>query len=184
MKIPDFVSPIIGYRVWQWDAAGLTSLNGERWTPDKPLAAVCRVSDALCPHHAPQMNCACGIYAAKSLEDLRRTGNSCRGICGEVLLWGTVVEHQSGWRAEFAYPKTLCLLPEMMPINVNILEHGLNALRAYGVDVYIRRRGKHIPLWLKDSGYVGSGIDLLIQRCMGWHAGHQQERRMLRDASV
>jgi hypothetical protein len=31
------------------------------------------------------------------------------GICGEVYLWGRLVEHELGWRAQFAYPKTLFL---------------------------------------------------------------------------
>jgi hypothetical protein len=29
VKIPDYISPVVGYRVWQWNAAGLKSLNGE-----------------------------------------------------------------------------------------------------------------------------------------------------------
>ena len=184
MTIPDFVSPIIGYRVWGWDATGLTSLNGEQWSPNKPLAAVCRASDTHDAHHAPHMNCTCGVYAAKTLEHLRRSGYGSYGPCGEVLLWGTVVEHGLGWRAEFACPKNFVLLPELMPVSINILEQQISALRAYRCDIYIRRRGQHIPLWLKDSGYGRSGIDLLITRCLGWHAGHQQERRTHRDAHV
>ena len=31
MTVPDYISPIVGYRVWQWDATGLRSLNGENW---------------------------------------------------------------------------------------------------------------------------------------------------------
>lgn len=178
MRIPDFVSPIIGYRVWRWDASGLTSLNGERWLPNKPFAAGCRALDTHGAHRAPHINCTCGVYAAKTFEHLRQYCYGSYGPCGEVLLWGSVVEHQRGLRAQFAYPKTLCLLPEMMPVGLSILEHGLTALRAYRCDIYIRRRGQDIPLWLKDSGYVRSGIDLLIQRCMGWHARHQQERTL------
>src|SRR5208337_4563567 len=84
MNVPDYISPIIGYRVWRWDAAGLKSLNGKLWSPGKPLAAACRVSTfgtvvrhaeaAHGPHAAPQMNCTCGVYAAKNLEHLRKAG--------------------------------------------------------------------------------------------------------------
>ena len=42
MTVPDYISPVVGYRVWQWDAAGLKSLNGELWVPRQPLSAVCR----------------------------------------------------------------------------------------------------------------------------------------------
>ena len=44
MNIPDYISPIVGYRVWQWNATGLKSLNGEPWLPGRPLAAGCRAA--------------------------------------------------------------------------------------------------------------------------------------------
>ena len=184
MNIPDLISPIIGYRVWGWDAIGLTSLNGERWLPNKPFVAGCRASDTHGVHRAPHMNCTCGVYAAKTVGHLRQSSYGSYGPCGEVRLWGTLVEHAEGWRAQFAYPKNFVLLPELLPVGISTLEHGLNALRAYGCDIFIRRRGQHLPLWLKESGYVRDGIDLLIQRCLGWHAGHQQERSAFRDASM
>ena len=95
MKIPDYVSPIEAYRAWGWDLAGLTSLSGECWRPGRPHTAQCGM--ALDRHQAPQMGCTCGIYATKDPESV-----SCFGIYGEVYLWGTVVEHELGWRAQFA----------------------------------------------------------------------------------
>jgi hypothetical protein len=65
-------------------------------------------------HEAPQATCTCGIYADKSFDHLRDQGYLRRGIGGEVYLWGKVIEHQSGWRAQFAYPKTLVLSPESL----------------------------------------------------------------------
>ena len=44
MSIPDYISPIVGYRVWKWDATGLKSLCGEPWHPSQSLAARCRAS--------------------------------------------------------------------------------------------------------------------------------------------
>lgn len=44
-SVPDYVLPIIGYRVWQWDVAGLRSLNGEPWRPGKPLEARCIICE-------------------------------------------------------------------------------------------------------------------------------------------
>jgi hypothetical protein len=44
------------------------------------------------------LDCTCGVYAAKNIEHLRQLGYEGRGIRGEVHLWGTVVEHELGWR--------------------------------------------------------------------------------------
>jgi len=93
MIIPDYIMPLVGYRVWRWnDATGLKSLNGEPWLPGRPLAAGCRVA----AHELPHSDCTCGVYAARNLEHLRQFGYEQRGIHGEVYLWGTVVEHKLG----------------------------------------------------------------------------------------
>jgi hypothetical protein len=78
MTVPDYISPIIGYRVWRWNAAGLKSLNGEPWSPGKPLAAACRASNrgttvgraeaAHDANDAPREKCTCGVYASNSQE--------------------------------------------------------------------------------------------------------------------
>ena len=113
MSIPDYISPIVGYRVWTWNTMGLKSLCGERWHPDQSLAARCRASTVVGRgkatddvHDAPHENCTCGIYAVKTLHHFRSAGYERYGIHGEVYLWGTVVEHELGYRAQFAYPKT------------------------------------------------------------------------------
>jgi hypothetical protein len=28
MRVPDYITPVVAYRLWQWGAAGLKSLNG------------------------------------------------------------------------------------------------------------------------------------------------------------
>ena len=89
MNIPDYISPVVGYRVWLWDDAGIRSLNGERWHPGKPLAAGCRIVSRHAEvvqgtHDTPQADCTCGIYATQSPEHLHRTGYDLRGICGAV----------------------------------------------------------------------------------------------------
>jgi hypothetical protein len=113
MTVPDYISPVVGCRVWQWDATGLRSLNGEKWFAHQPLSAVCR-ADACGsisglskvthnPDELPYLKCTCGVYAAKTIEHLRQCGYKKFGVHGEVYLWGTVVEHERGWRAQFAY---------------------------------------------------------------------------------
>jgi hypothetical protein len=69
MTAPDYISPIVSYRLWQWDNAGLKSLNGVRWIPRQPLLAQCRafhprriIGRATHPaQDAPQADCRCGV---------------------------------------------------------------------------------------------------------------------------
>ena len=71
MNVPDYISPVVGFRVWQWDATGLRSLNGEKWFAHQPLSAVCR-ADACGsisglskathnPDELPCFKCTCGV---------------------------------------------------------------------------------------------------------------------------
>lgn len=82
MNIPDYISPIVGYRVWQWDRLGLKSLNDEPWFPGLELEA--NASRCGQRHRAPTNLCTCGIYAAKDFAHLRRIGYLGYGVHGEV----------------------------------------------------------------------------------------------------
>ena len=55
-------------------------------------------------HEPPHWECSCGLYAAKKPTDA--IGN----IIGTVAMWGRYVEHERGWRAEYAYPKSVTKL--------------------------------------------------------------------------
>ena len=188
MSIPDYISPIIGYRVWRWDAAGLKSLNGEPWFPNRPLAAGCRVSPvgtivsrAKTAHHAhgaPHVDCPCGVYAARSLEHLRTTGYERYGIHGEVHLWGKVVEHERGWRAQLAYPKNFFLSPDALPFTLAEMRSRLKMLTTYRIDVFLADPKGNIPLWAKDSGYDGAGLGYLIEMSKRYYDRRRQERTL------
>jgi len=188
MNVPDFISPIVGYRVWQWDAAGLKSLNDEPWSPGRRIVAGCRAAsrgliagraeathDA---HDAPQANCTCGVYATKSLEHLRTTGYVRYGIHGEVNLWGTVVEHEQGWRAQFAYPKNLYLPPDTLPFTLAAIQARLQALTLYGSDIFILGNGGTISLWGKNSGFDPAGLDYLIDSGKEYYVRRQRDRTL------
>jgi hypothetical protein len=73
----------------------------------------------------------CGIYAYKEKPRLlREIGNSSSGfiphrqsleriarlVYGEINLWGKVIEHQDGYRAQFGYPKRLWCTPAIEPL--------------------------------------------------------------------
>ena len=69
---------------------------------------------------APHLNCMCGIYALKEKQQLLREMNhishGIRFVYGEVNLWGTIIEHRDGYRAQYAYPKRLWCAPAIAPL--------------------------------------------------------------------
>lgn len=95
-----------------------------------------------------------------------------------------MVEHELGWRAQYACPKNFFLPLEMLPISVSLLEPWLNTLAAYGCDMHIIGREANMPLWFSGSGYEASALELLVQRCKSWYARRQQERRIKRGDRV
>jgi hypothetical protein len=179
VKIPDLISPIIGHRVWRWDAAGLTSLNGKPWSPRQRLAAKCGAGNAHDAHEPPHLDRTCGVYAAKNIEHLRQLGYEGRGIRGEVHLWGTVVEHELGWRAQFAYPKSLVLPPDLISSDTKEMEARLGALAAYDIDIFMLGR-RTIPLCRKGSGFDAAGLDYLIGKRMEYYVRRQRDRTLMK----
>ena len=69
---------------------------------------------------APHLTCMCGIYAYKEKPRLlHEIKNSCSGlrlVYGEINLWGKVIEHEDGYRAQFGYPKRLWCTPAIEPL--------------------------------------------------------------------
>jgi hypothetical protein len=184
VKIPDLISPIIGHRVWRWDAAGLRSLNGKPWSPRRPLAAKCGAGYAHDAHEPPHLDCTCGVYAAKNIEHLRQLGYEGRGIRGEVHLWGTVVEHELGWRAQFAYPKSLVLPHELIPSDTKEMESRLGALAAYDIDIFMLGGGRKTPLCRKGSGFDAAGLDYLIGKRTEYYVRRQRDRTLMKGDRV
>jgi hypothetical protein len=184
MNIPDYISPIVGHRIWQWNGSALVSLNEQLWPAGRALEAACAVqqlrglgpqesqrANEIC-QRAPQSHCTCGIYAAKSPEHLVGLGlmSSVWAISGEVHLWGTIVEHRNGWRAQFAYPKSLVLSTWIIPHNVDQAGSLLTALTKYGADLFLAdlpARETLTCLWTKRSGYHQKGLDAVraVARC-------------------
>lgn len=57
---------------------------------------------------APVLGCTCGYYAARTLNVTHVHGIGLRCV-GRVAMWGKVVEHSGGWRAQYAYPLDIYL---------------------------------------------------------------------------
>lgn len=104
------------------------------WVPYKKLDANCE--------HSSLLDCSCGIRAYKNLSSMSQyitsistqniSSNGEDIILGEVSLWGRLLEHSKGWRAMYAYPKTI-ICPEDIHIEYESLACRVAA--NYGITV-------------------------------------------------
>jgi hypothetical protein len=102
--------PVEGWRIWRVadDADLLESpVYGDRWHPGVAFEAHCPV------HPRPTGACGCGVYAVATRElavewaEWARSALPYAIVLGRVSLWGRVLPHLSGYRAERAYPYEL-----------------------------------------------------------------------------
>jgi hypothetical protein len=129
-RASDFAEAIVGLRLWHF-GRGEPELHsrGNRapWPAGRAQVAVCYLLPhrmdggrwvELEPHPAPRRRCRCGIYALKTPEavaELRRAHRPRHWhpsplatlVSGEVSLWGRLIEHEHGYRAEYAYPRRI-----------------------------------------------------------------------------
>lgn len=133
--IPVYSEVSIGWRAWRvpvaegWELPKLQSVTHTEaiWLPRQVCEAKCpfverratsRRKKALDPsnHHVPMETCTCGLYAAISLEQLKRLRynyydeEANRGhyrVIGSVSLWGKVIPGTQGWKAQYGYPREL-----------------------------------------------------------------------------
>jgi hypothetical protein len=130
------------------------------------------------PLQPPHSDCTCGVYAAKNLEHLLQYGYERRGIHGEVYLWGTVVEHKLGWRAQFAYPKSLYLPPDAIPFTLTEIAARLKTLIAFGAAIFIVGDHESILFWKNGSGFDAAGLDYLIKTRKEYYVRRRWERTL------
>jgi hypothetical protein len=126
----------------------------------------------------PYFSCTCGVYAAKTIEHLHRCGYKKFGVHGEVYLWGKVVEHERGWRAQFAYPKTLFLAANAIPFSLSEINVRLRTLTEFGTDVFLVRDHERVALWKHGSGFDAAGLDHLIKTRKEYYVRVQRERTL------
>lgn len=91
---------VVGWRTWSFIRPHFLTGLGQVCIPREPYEAYCDDE-----HPSPSLHCSCGIYAMK--EKWGVPGYQSNPIAGEIYLWGTVIEHEKGWRAQFGYPKNL-----------------------------------------------------------------------------
>lgn len=128
MQIPDYAHYLTGYRAWGLSPEGhLRSVSmSSEWKPKQITTAKCvdygdgDEYDETCPkcgHHlhvAPVADCTCGLWCYKEASGLE--AHSFSPILGQIALWGHIIEHEDGYRSEFAYPLTLWTTDDYAPL--------------------------------------------------------------------
>jgi hypothetical protein len=111
---PDITTePVIAWRAWaltgRRDGTNLmlrpVAGRTRPWRPREVAEAACKGARF---HRSPDPGCTCGLHGTDELEMLRRA--RCPAVVGRVAMWGRVIEHEHGFRAEFAYPQRLTVI--------------------------------------------------------------------------
>lgn len=98
--------PIIAWRLWKirQDGILLSVAMNVAWPAGAPLEGIQEQTGYSGVVTRVATNNSAGVYAMKTREHLagQEYGRDC--LVGQVALWGKVIEHEKGYRAEFAYP--------------------------------------------------------------------------------
>lgn len=151
--------PITGYRLWPIYADGSNywlgslAVDSTQWMPGFPQVASCeqRGFNLFITHDAnktPHKGCTCGVHAMRHREQLllylqaapaSKIGRLVGIAAGSIMLWGRVIEHQHGYRAQYGYPHTIWPyyphLPQGFPRPKARMEPFYRVAEAYGISV-------------------------------------------------
>ena len=139
-------TPIVAWRAWTLvdavDGPELRSVvYAHAWPARRPLRVECEPGGCLAARWPAQPH-SCGIHAFKdcagavefpAMWEARRFSQHVTPreyVVGQVSLWGRVVEHERGYRAELAYPYMLLLAPEHSELAARLASR-------YAVDVLV-----------------------------------------------
>jgi hypothetical protein len=135
-RAPDLAGPILGWRVWRIAVDGelVSAYTPAGWPARAPIVARCYEHPG--QHEAPDEQCVCGVYACDdanaALFYAHRSGSA---VVGRTKLWGRVVEHEAGWRAERSYPESVYVPREQFEETADDVAAHLS--RRYGVAVHV-----------------------------------------------
>ncbi|MCL5669707.1 MAG: hypothetical protein M1423_00145 [Acidobacteria bacterium] len=120
--VPDFVQPLVGWRAWKVWAPRTGSapcpvfssvILDTSWVPRRRFTAEHSFDLGAKCHGLLKLDCSCGVYAFKDPIEAfiymmqvrdRLLGMSVEVALGSVNLWGRVVDCESGYKAQYAYP--------------------------------------------------------------------------------
>lgn len=135
-RAPDLAGPILGWRVWRIAVDGelVSAYTPAGWPARAPIVARCYEHPG--QHEAPHEQCVCGVYACDdanaALFYAHRSGSA---VVGRTKLWGRVVEHEAGWRAERSYPESVYVPREHFEETAD--DVAAHLARRYGVAVHV-----------------------------------------------
>jgi len=92
------IGEIVAWRCWRWSSGLLKSMAVNTiWAPNEPMDGDVR---------------SLGVHAFKKQRDAIAYGleYNVPSIVGQIKLWGEVIEHQDGYRAEFGAIESLDLV--------------------------------------------------------------------------
>ena len=134
---------VVGYRDFMFapSTLALYSRNGALWPKYEHMRGICHPGQVgkgyeratRFRHDAPDDDCSCGIYAFDNLthEDMQTNAQ----VYGEINMWGKVLLCETGFRAEYAYPKTLFVVNEASPKTAEWIAETLEG--EYGVPTHV-----------------------------------------------
>jgi hypothetical protein len=139
-----YIEPILAFRLWGVTNDGIlipAYARGQKlksWNPERITPAEC---DTVTHSSKPPLGrCTCGFYGSRTLlspvNTLMAECHIMRGPNGEirvwavggVYMWGKMIEHDRGFRSEFAYPAWLYVGP-MRPLKLGAMDYAQLALR-------------------------------------------------------
>jgi hypothetical protein len=105
---------IVACRAWRIADGYLQSCTQNCiWQPRQRMDAHCNQMGAFHATIVPVWKCTCGFYAYKTDAALRASEflipRGGLGVAGRVALWGRVIDHEIGYRAQHSYPQVLYL---------------------------------------------------------------------------
>lgn len=189
--IPDFFEPLTAYRAFDVHENGLLvgQAHTEPWPPYQPFVARCGAltGDGWKGHivngafvAAPVFGCDCGIHALKDGAAAQKRVEADRDpfsgfgfsyrdrpdgrAWGTVKVWGRVIEHADGYRAEFAYPTELFCDDEALAPKIAAL---------YGVPCHAKALPKPNNPAL-ESTYISSGFTFWRSPALSFTAVYPQ----------
>ncbi|MGD0474571.1 MAG: hypothetical protein ABSB70_15345 [Candidatus Velthaea sp.] len=134
-RVREFAETMIGWRVWrlaqptEQHAPLLSTFMASVWPAGEPMKACCGSGRTGLRH---------GIHAftsrsqAETYFDEQSRGKMTPHVYGKVALWGRVIVHEHGYRAQFAYPQRLLVPRRYADARSDIVNH---LRRAYGIEV-------------------------------------------------